>query len=104
MKAVAFSVVWQQNGNSIDGVVQSGYCGRRTAFNRLRCCRMAGFEPDCVRYDIREADAWLALEREWIRGMEASHERQMENLGLVGRLFMKLVGPEEPYQDPLEVD
>jgi hypothetical protein len=104
MKAVAFSVVWQQSGNSIDGVVASAYCGRRTAFNRLKCCRLAGFEPDYVKYEIRDADAWLALEREWIRGMEDSYERQMENAGVVGRLFMRLAGTADPYRDPLEVD
>lgn len=103
MRAVAFCVAWQMNGNSIEGVVRSGLCGTRTAFNRLHCCRSAGFEPECVKFDVREADAWLAYEREWIREMERSQARQVDDLSLVGRLLMRMVGP-DTYVDPLEVD
>src|SRR5438876_4998738 len=47
-RVLAFCAVWQRTGGTIDRVVASGYCGRRTAFSRLVSCRNAGFEPELV--------------------------------------------------------
>ena len=101
MRGVAFSAVWQREGGGIDAVVASGWCGRRTAYNRLKSCRMAGFEPQLVMFEMREIDGWLALERQWVREIEKEH--RFDDVGAVGRLFMRLAGTEK-YQDSLEVD
>ncbi len=103
MRGVGFCVDWQENGNTIVGVVRSGQYGRRTAFNRRHSCRSAGFEPEFVHFEPGEAESWLAWEREAIRDIERSQDRQMDNLGLVGRLLIRLAGP-DTYVDPLEVD
>jgi hypothetical protein len=99
MKAVAFCVMWQREGRTIAGVVASGWCGRRTAYNRLRSCRLAGFEPDLVRFPAGDDDGWLALDREWVRANEASNA-EVDGLNVVRRLVRGL----GKYKDPLDVD
>jgi len=52
MRAVAFCFVWQREAKGVPGVVDSGHCGRRTAYNRLDECHLAGLEPELVGFEV----------------------------------------------------
>jgi hypothetical protein len=81
MRTVAFCAVWQRSGHSIDGVIAAGHCGRRTAYNRLRACREAGFEPDLVRFTVQSADDWEAEDRHQIASPRPSTARTSRGAG-----------------------
>jgi hypothetical protein len=76
IRTVGFCAVWQREGNGVAGVVASGHCGRSTAFNRLRSCRAAGFEPGLVRFKTHSADEWLAEVRHQVTSSMSSTRRR----------------------------
>jgi len=104
MRTVAFCAIWQRHGGSIDGVVAAGRYGRRTAYNRLRACRLAGFEPDLVRFRVQSEDDWEAEDRHQIALTEQFYREDVarrERLPLPIRLLTK---KPQRYRDSLEED
>ncbi len=77
MRVMAFCSVWQAGAGSVDEVVSSGHCGRRTAFSRLASCRRAGFEPELVQFRINTGEFWEAEEREMIRLLERDYREDL---------------------------
>jgi hypothetical protein len=63
IRVLAFCSVWQRNGGTIDGVVMSGYCGRRTVFYRLDSCHRAAFEPELVWWGLKTGEEWGTTRR-----------------------------------------
>jgi hypothetical protein len=104
MRTVAFCAVWQDSGHSIDGVVATGRYGRRTAYNRLRACREAGFEPDLVRFTVRSADDWKAEDRHQIALTEEFYREDVARRRRLPLPLRMLASKPRRYQDPLEVD
>jgi hypothetical protein len=104
MRTVAFCAVWQRSGHSIDGVVATGHYGRRTAYNRLRACREAGFEPDLVRFTVQSADDWEAEDRHQIALTETFYREDVARRRRLPLPLRMLAGKPRRYQDSLEVD
>jgi hypothetical protein len=104
MRTVAFCAVWQRSGHSIDGVIAAGHCGRRTAYNRLRACREAGFEPDLVRFTVQSADDWEAEDRHQIALTETFYREDVARRRRLPLLLRLLAGKPRRYQDSLDVD
>jgi hypothetical protein len=104
MRTVAFCAVWQRNGGSIDGVVAAGRYGRRTAYNRLRACRLAGFEPDLVRFTASSQDDWEAEDRHQIAMTEDFYQEDVARRQRLPLPIRVLTKKPERYQDFLEED
>jgi hypothetical protein len=104
MRTVAFCAIWQRNGRSIVGVVEAGRYGRRTAYNRLRACRLAGFEPDLVRFTARSVDDWEAEDRHQIALTEQFYQEDVARRHRLPLPIRVLAKKPERYRDFLEVD
>jgi hypothetical protein len=103
MRAVAFCFVWQREGRTVPRVVASGHCGRRTAFNRLDECHLAGLEPELVRFEVHSGDDWLAMEREAVRELEETYRVEVEGKP-VRSLLWRLVNQAPGWQQDIEED
>ena len=103
MRAVAFCFVWQREGGSAAAVVASGHCGRRTAFNRLRECHLAGLEPELVEFQVNTGDHWLAMERHAVSELEEDYRNKV--IGRPVQTFLRrLVGDVEPWERDIAED
>jgi hypothetical protein len=104
MRTVAFCAVWQRNGGSVKGVVAAGRYGRRTAYNRLRTCRLAGFEPDLVRFRVQSEDDWEAEDRHQIALTEQFYREEVERRERLPPPIRVLTKKPKRYRDFLEED
>jgi hypothetical protein len=68
-RTLAFCLVWQHVGGSIEAVVGSRYCSKRSVFYRLEECHEAGFEPGCVTFEEGGPD-WEGMKDDGIRHMK----------------------------------
>lgn len=101
-RVLAFCVEWQRTGGTIEGIVASEYCSRRTAFTRLASCRGAGFEPDLVLWSDGSKEEWQDLVDNTVRHMDDDFARELaEYRGrpLVSRLVRRRP---EPHDDRTE--
>jgi hypothetical protein len=99
---LAFCSVWQRTGGAVEGVVASGYCGKRTVFTRLSSCHRAGFEPELVVWHVRSGKEWEEYEESSIRHMEDQFAREIDAYNrrpLASRLLRR---KPEVHQDMLE--
>jgi hypothetical protein len=102
MRTVAFCAVWQREGGSVDGVVASGYCARRSAYYRLEECHAGAFEPGCVDFALDDGERWEELEREGVRGMEEDYRREVERAARRPFPIRALMRRPRPPDDLLE--
>jgi len=68
-RTVAFCRVWQEVGGSVQAVVDSAYCSRRSVFYRLEECHEGGFETGCVTFAEGGPD-WEGMKEDGIRHMK----------------------------------
>ena len=78
IRVLAFCSVWQRTGGTVEGVMASGYCGKRTVFTRLLSCHRAGFEPELVEWHVRSGKDWEEYEENYIRHMEDDLAREID--------------------------
>jgi hypothetical protein len=104
MRTVAFCAIWQRNGRSIAGVVEAGRYGRRTAYNRLRACREAGFEPDLVRFTHQTEDDWEAEDRHQVALIETFYREDVARQRSRPLLVRLLASKPRRYKDPMQED
>ncbi len=80
-------------------MVESGYCGRRTAYTRLKWCRLAGFEPDLVRFSLHKGVFWEAEEREMIRHLEDDYRAELAEAERRPLLLRLMRSKPKPHPD-----
>jgi hypothetical protein len=98
MRTLAFCSVWQKVGGAVNGVIASGYCGRRTVYSRLRECHEAGFEPDQVRFAYG-GERWEDLEGDQIRHMKDEFARDVARRASRPVLIRALIRRPQPHPD-----
>ena len=91
MRTLAFCAVWQREGGTAEAVIKAGHCGRRTVFNRLYECRLAGFEPELVQFVMHDDGFWEGLVLQMVRHLRDEYTEYMRP-GLKGRLARGLLG------------
>ena len=101
-RVLAFCAVWQRSGGTVEGVVASGYCGRRTAFSRLASCHGAGFEPELVTWGYRQGDEWEDLEANTVRHMQDDFARELAEFNRRPLITRLLRMKPKPHPDQLE--
>jgi FPC/CPF motif-containing protein YcgG len=102
IRVLAFCSVWQRNGGTIDGVVMSGYCGRRTVFYRLDSCHRAGFEPELVWWGLKTGKEWEEYEENFIRHMEDDLVAELDEYHRRSVVSRTLHRKPQPHPDLLE--
>jgi hypothetical protein len=103
MRALAFCFVWQREAGKVDDITDSGHCGRRTVYNRLKECHAAGLEPELVRFTTNTGEEWLAMEREAVRELEEAYRVEVEGKP-IRPLLWRLVDPGPAWQRDIEED
>jgi hypothetical protein len=102
IRVLAFCSVWQRSGGTADGVVSSGYCGRRTVFSRLASCHRAGFEPELVEWHLKSGKEWEEYEENFIRHMEDDLARELDAYNRRPLVSRVLRHKPAPHPDLLE--
>jgi hypothetical protein len=103
-RVVAFCALWQRYRGQMKLVVVSADYGRRTAFNRLRACRAAGFEPELVQFRAGTVDDWAAHDRGAIRDNELWFREELERYARLPLPLRLIRAKPQPYWDPMEED
>jgi hypothetical protein len=91
VRTIAFCAVWEREGGTAEGVINAGHCGRRTVFNRLYECRLAGFEPELVRFVMHDDGFWEDQVLQMVRHLKDAYIEEMRPT-LRRRLLRGLLG------------